>query len=536
MKIDGVKLLIRADATTGIGTGHVMRCIALAETWQNHGGKVVFVSHCESQVLQNRIIDEGFDLIPIKNPHPHPDDLKITLDILQRYPLLAPLNRVPFQGVQSGCSELSAAKQERHAPCSKPHALSPWLILDGYHFTPEYQKAIRDAGIRLLVIDDMNHLPHYHADILLNQNIDAEQLHYSCGPEARLLLGTKYVLLRKEFWPWQEFKREIPEVARKILVTLGGGDPDNVTLRVIEAIKLLNMPELEVKVIVGPLNPHLAILRDSMLSAPCPMRFIQNVCTMPELMAWADVAISAGGSTCWELAFMKVPFITLVLADNQKSLTSALEQAGVCLNLGWHENTSIEDISHTVKRLLFDRKKCKAASERVRNLVDGRGGKRVIGEMAVSSIILRRAQEEDCLSVWKWANDPVTRIASFRSDPIPWETHQTWFLSKLRNSNCIFYIATGFYDEPVGQVRFDIEEDKAVISMSLCPKFRGYGLGHGLIRKACDEVLRERRTETIHALIKMNNPGSIRVFEEAGFRKIQETIHENQMVIVMSYN
>ena len=484
-----------------------MRCLAFAQAWKERGGRVIFLSFCENQTLEKRIIDEGFDLMPIKRPHPHPDDLKIVLDILQRY-----------------------------APCSKPDALSPWLVLDGYHFTPEYQKAIRGAGIHLLVIDDMNHLPHYHADILLNQNIHSEELHYTCEPETTLLLGTRYALLRKEFWPWQEFKGETPEIARKILVTLGGGDPDDVTLRVIEAIKLLNMPELEVKVIVGPLNPHLDILRDSMLSALCSMSVIQNASSMPELMAWADLAVSAGGSTCWELAFLGTPFITLILAENQKPVVSGLKKSGVCLDLGWQENIAIEDISLAVKALLPDQKKRSAASERGKYLVDGRGGKRVIGEMAVSKIVLRRAQEEDCLSVWKWANDPVTRKASFRPDPITWDTHQTWFLSKLRNHNCIFYIAVGFNDEPVGQVRFDIEENKSVISVSLCPEFRGYGLGRRLIRKACDEVLRERDMETIHALIKKNNVGSLRAFEEAGFRKTQETIHKNQTAIAMSYH
>jgi spore coat polysaccharide biosynthesis predicted glycosyltransferase SpsG len=131
-------LFIRADATTEIGTGHIMRCIALAQAWQAHGGEVTFLSHCQSTALRERIIEEGFSFISIDHPHPHPDDLSQTINYVQH------LSPFPF-------------------PLS--HA---WLVLDGYHFTPDYQKAIRDAGIHLLVIDDMNHLPHYHADILLN--------------------------------------------------------------------------------------------------------------------------------------------------------------------------------------------------------------------------------------------------------------------------------------------------------------------------------------------------------------------------------
>jgi len=377
-------LLIRADATTQIGTGHVMRCVALAQAWQNKGGRVVFLSHCDSRALQNRIIDEGFDLIPIKNPHPHPDDLQTTLDVLQRCAPFAPLNRDLFKGFQLG-SDLSDAKQNCSALNDMRYATSLWLTLDGYHFTSEYQKAIRDAGIRLLVIDDMNHLPHYHGNILLNQNINAEHLYYVCRPDTRLLLGTKYALLREEFWPWQGFKREIPEVARKILVTLGGGDPDNVTLKVIEAIKRLNMPDLEVQVIVGPSNPRIDILRDSMLSTPCPMRFIQNASNMPELMAWADVGILAGGSTCWEMAFMGLPCLLITIADNQIGIAEGLDMCGAAVNLGWHENISEEQITQALNEIIQSYPERLHLSKKGRRLVNGNGCKNVINLMLSES-------------------------------------------------------------------------------------------------------------------------------------------------------
>ena len=198
-------LVIRADANSQIGIGHVMRCIALAQTWQDRGGKVTFLSHCDSEALHQRIIDEGFDFIPIEKPCPKPNDLSFTLKMLS-------------------------------AISHKLSAASLWLALDGYHFTPDYQKAIRENGYKLLVIDDMAHLDHYHADILLNQNIYASSLHYSCDRETVKLLGCEYVLLRREFLKYKDWKREIPEKAKKILVTMGGSDPDDVTLKVIRAL------------------------------------------------------------------------------------------------------------------------------------------------------------------------------------------------------------------------------------------------------------------------------------------------------------
>ena len=345
-------LFIRADATTRIGTGHIMRCMALAQMWQERGGQVVFLSRCESQVLQNRIIAEGFQLISIKNPYPDTSDLEQTLRALKLY-----------------------------APCSEPPALSPWLTLDGYHFTQEYQRAIRDSGIRLLVIDDMNHLPYYDTDLLLNQNINAESIHYSCDPDTRLLLGTKYALLRNEFSPWQGFKREIPELARHILVTLGGGDPENVTLRTIESIKLVNMPELNVKVIAGPSNPHLDILKDVMLHAPCSMLLIQNATNMPELMAWADIAIAAGGSTCWELSFMGVPALISILAENQRGIAEGLERSSVACNLGHFSLFSVDSVAKILSDHLSDHYKRLKMSQNAMRIVDGFGREKVFDQI-----------------------------------------------------------------------------------------------------------------------------------------------------------
>src|SRR5207245_1177027 len=104
-----------------------------------------------------------------------------------------------------------------------------WLVLDGYHFDPAYQEGARASGLRLLVIDDVVHQARYSADILLNQNLDAEHLRYRAGANTELLLGPRYALLRQEFLGWQRWDRSISPVARRVLVTVGGGDPDNVT-------------------------------------------------------------------------------------------------------------------------------------------------------------------------------------------------------------------------------------------------------------------------------------------------------------------
>ncbi|MBI5683050.1 MAG: UDP-2,4-diacetamido-2,4,6-trideoxy-beta-L-altropyranose hydrolase [Deltaproteobacteria bacterium] len=339
-------LYIRADADSKIGTGHVMRCIALAQGWQDRGGKVTFLSHCESEELQERITNEGFEFLFLEKMHPHPSDLEQTLENLSSI---------------------------IHHPSS-----NYWLVLDGYHFTSEYQKALRDAGIRCLVIDDMNHLPHYHVDIILDQNIYATDMDYRCDEDTTLLLGTKYVLLRREFLKYRNFNRQIPESATNILVTLGGADPDNVTLKVMYALEQVQVNGLEAVVVVGGSNPHYETLQSAIRNLQPKIRLECNASNMPELMAWADVAVSAGGSTVWELIFMVVPSVVMILADNQKEIAEELEKEDVVVNLGWHEDVTEMDIRDAVQNLLADSDKRRSMGLKGKALVDGRGVERTI--------------------------------------------------------------------------------------------------------------------------------------------------------------
>jgi len=344
------QLYIRADATPKIGIGHIMRCIAFGQAWKDRGGQVTFLSYCEGDDLHRRIIDEDFDFIPIEKPYPDPDELSSTLKVL------------------------SAMSRELSAT-------SPWLVIDGYHFTPDYQKAIKENGCKLLVIDDMAHLDHYYAYILLNQNINAQDYKYSCDENTTQLLGCKYTLLRREFLKYKDWKRDIPEKARKILVTMGGGDPDNVTLKVIKALNSLNDSGIEVKIIAGPANPNINSLEKELHNSPHAFRLLSSASNMPELMAWADIAISAGGSTCWEMAFMGLPSLIITLADNQAGIAEGLAKAGAGIDLGWHEDISIKQCTQALKEILQDKNKRSRLSEQEQKIVNGKSRQKVISAM-----------------------------------------------------------------------------------------------------------------------------------------------------------
>jgi UDP-2,4-diacetamido-2,4,6-trideoxy-beta-L-altropyranose hydrolase len=260
------------------------------------------------------------------------------------------------------------------------------VVLDGYDFDLDYQRSLRADGCRIMVIDDMVRLPHYETDILLNQNLGAEHLDYNLNSDATLLLGPQYALLRREFIVWRSRLHTVPETARKILVTLGGSDPENVTLKVIKALRHLEVSRLQIRVVGGPDNPHLDELRDAAAAFPGRLELLTYVADMAPLMAWADMAVTGAGSTCWELACVGLPAVAIVIAQNQRVVADGLGAAGVILNLGWHEETSTERIASNVESLLYSAFRRLRMSQQGRVLVDGKGADRSAAALSARCI------------------------------------------------------------------------------------------------------------------------------------------------------
>jgi UDP-2,4-diacetamido-2,4,6-trideoxy-beta-L-altropyranose hydrolase len=334
-------LIIRADAHASIGTGHVMRCLALGQAWQEVGGRVRFVMAQEVPALTARLQAEGMEVVSLSASPGSPADAGETLRIM----------------------ELPGGS---------------WLVLDGYHFGADYQRLIKASGGHLLCLDDYGHAGHYCADLVLNQNIHAhEGLYRSREPETRLLLGTRYALLRQEFFKWRGWPRQIPETAKKILVTLGGGDQNHVTLRVIQALSRLDLERLEVAVVAGGANPHLPELQAALGPCPPSVRLMSNVADMSKLMAWADAAITGGGSTCWELAFMGLPALTIILAAQERPVAEGLAAKGAAVNLGWQGDLTEARLAQALAELIASSRIRARQAHRGRALVDGHGGARV---------------------------------------------------------------------------------------------------------------------------------------------------------------
>lgn len=341
-------LVIRADAGAQMGAGHVMRCLALAQAWRARGGSVTLVTANPPPSLAARLTAEGVNVVEMACPIGTPQDAGFTIQ----------------------------TARQRDAR---------WVIVDGYHFDAAYQQNIKRACLSWLWLDDNGDAAHYYADLVLNQNLHADAAGYANRePYTRLLLGPRYTLLRREFLEWRDRARQTPVVARRILVTLGGGDPGNVTGRALDALEMITTDRLEIHVALGAANPHAQAIRAQASGSRHAVRVAENVSEMPAWMAWADLAISGGGSTNWELAYMGLPNLLLALAENQVPLGHELERRGISVNLGWAHTVARAQIAQSVAALRGDPDRRAAMTKRGQALIDGQGAARVIQAMTAA--------------------------------------------------------------------------------------------------------------------------------------------------------
>lgn len=337
-------MLIRADASVGIGTGHVMRCLALAQAWRDRGGSVEFTARALPEALEKRLESEGIRCLRLSEPTGGAGDARHTAEFV----------------AASGAA---------------------WAVVDGYRFGATYRRTLRQSGVRLLFFEDVCG-ERSQADAVLNPGVHTDSgTAPGVDERPRLLLGASYAPLRREFRAFRGWTRPLESPAKRILVTLGGSDPGNATSLVLGAVGRLKAGGLQIRAVVGPANPHRAALEREVRGAPCDIRLEDPSVGMPELMAWADLAITAAGSTCWELAFMGVPMVTVVLAENQRLIDQSLSASGAAVSVGRLEDLEPHVLAGVVEALISSDGDRLRMSRRGRALVDGLGAERVTDEL-----------------------------------------------------------------------------------------------------------------------------------------------------------
>lgn len=276
--------LIRADASPAIGSGHVMRMIALGQMLQDEGCSVHFATIVESQDLVRRITAEGF--------------------------LIHHIN----QNGEWDCSR----DAEQLVKLAKEIGVN-WVILDGYHFITPYQEIVKRHGLKLMCMDDVAQC-HFLADLIVNQNINAAADMYSAERYTQFMVGPRNAMLRREYIQARSrFQRKSTKKIENILVAMGGVDLSNVTRKVCEVLDTFDNHRMNIKAIMGPLNPHYEDILSYSKISKNRIEVLRNVGKeLPELMKWADIGIFAAGSTIFEGLYLGLPLLCCLLATNQK--------------------------------------------------------------------------------------------------------------------------------------------------------------------------------------------------------------------------
>jgi UDP-2,4-diacetamido-2,4,6-trideoxy-beta-L-altropyranose hydrolase len=334
-------ILIRADASVAIGTGHVMRCLALAQAWrQHHAGRAVFAMVKTTPSLIRRLRKERIETIRINGQSGSREDATATLDT---------------------ATEID----------------SDWIVLDGYHFGANYQKLVKESPCKVLFIDDNGHAGKYYADLILNQNLHGRvSLYAKRAPHAALLLGPRYALLRREFLEHRKGGRRIREKGNRILIAMGGSDPRNLTSRILRALQSTSLPPLEIAAAIGGSNPHLAEIENAADRSRHRVSLVKDATDMAGLMMWADFAIAAAGGTSWEFCALALPALLTPVASNQLASARSLKRAGAAL-LFPSVPLNGKKLAGQVLQLVRSASLRRTLSRGARALVDARGAGRV---------------------------------------------------------------------------------------------------------------------------------------------------------------
>jgi UDP-2,4-diacetamido-2,4,6-trideoxy-beta-L-altropyranose hydrolase len=469
-------VLFRADTSHAIGTGHGVRCLALASELGRRGINSLFAS---------RQVGAGENVGPIWNPS--------------------------IEVVGSAAAEIATIRQHAGS-LGRGHKFGA-LILDHYGLGADWLDEARGLTSRRLVIDDLidRRLP---CELLVNSNPGIEAGAYDglLSSSTRLLLGHRFALVRSAFRKARIGGRPTTGPVRSVLVSMGGSDPYDATMLAIRATKAA-LPAAMVEVVLGPLYAGAATEASGIR-----IHRAIDAEAMAELMLGADLAIGAGGTSSWERCALGLPTAVVSLAHNQLGLARHLEAAGVARNLGPVEDIRSDGLASEIRQLASDSAARRSMRDRAWELVDARGVERVAHHL--EGVSVRSATDSDAELLWRWANDPETREASFRSDPIPFRDHVRWLSQRLADPSVLLVVAENSAGA-LGQVRFESRGSDTEVSISIAPDHRGV-VGGLVLASAIRRFRRRSPRDRLFAKVKFDNERSRQLFEGAGFQPRSE--------------
>lgn len=339
-----LSVVFRADASIGIGWGHVMRCVTLAKAIVASGGSCIFLCRDVAGNLVEWIRAQGFEVLVLKSQ-----------------------------------TELTDAAECRDKLVASRRF--DWLVVDSYQLGRVWELSMQGVAQRLMVIDDFSNRSH-EADLLLNQNLDVTRDDYDrlTPAECVTCTGPEYALLRPEFAAGRDALLSHGERQKRLLVSMGGADAGDSTSWVLEALDRLPLPaDWEIAVVMGGTAPALENVKKLCLTMSAKTDVFVDVTDMAYLMAASDLGIGAAGSTSWERCCMGLPSVLVALADNQKPIAEALERRGAAKVVALGDTLCLQA---AVQLLVYDAIVRDTMSSRAAAICDGSGARRLLSRLS----------------------------------------------------------------------------------------------------------------------------------------------------------
>lgn len=477
-------ICIRCDANPTLGVGHLMRCLTLAKSLHKITNNIIFIMKGVDQGWCEHIRKNNFSCVNITSEN---------------------------EGIN-----LIAA-------------LSPFaVIIDHYGLDAQYHRQLRPFTPRLLVIDDLaNRL--LRCDILLDQNFRddaAGDYEAVLNPEAVILSGPKFSLLRDEFSNARKSVSVRTLPIKKIFVFFGGGDHAGMTLKTLKG--LLDMTEaFDVCAVVGHMNPE----KDKVKSVceQAGWSYYEDVSFIASLMSEADLAIGAGGTTILERAALGLPALVVTIADNQLLPTQKAAELGIVCDLGKAQDFSLLKLREAIYALQSE-KKFSEMSQKALDLVPVDGAEKVAKKLALIketsySTYLRDLEEKDAEMVLGWRNSEFVRKNMHNSDVIPYQNHIKW-VSKILSDDVNFdYSIFVYEDEPVGLIgfyKFNEGQTSCEWGFYLGKSDLPAGTGAIMTRLGINHIFQKRpKLVEIYGEALKSNPQSIGLHKKLGFKRVQ---------------
>ncbi|WP_209121730.1 UDP-2,4-diacetamido-2,4,6-trideoxy-beta-L-altropyranose hydrolase [Alkalihalobacillus sp. BA299] len=395
---------------------------------------------------------------------------------------------------------------------------SDYCIVDSYLASKEFYRIISECGRKSLFIDDNGRME-YPDSIVVNPSLSTEAVKYPINDTNCYLLGTKYIILRI---PFIQVKREyIKSHVKEVLITLGGSDIHNLTLKILKQLQK-NNSEVIFNVVIGKAFRNIEEIK-SFSSKNINLYENATAEEMKSIMLKSDFAITAAGQTIYELLATQTPFIPIKVIDNQHHNILTLEELNLIKTaLEYNDNFFIEKLIIEYENMMQFNTRLELV-EKYKGVIDGLGSKRIIdtllsGETMEKEYFLRKVKDEDIFDVFQLSNEDYVRKYSINATKIDWQDHKVWFQNIIKSDKHVFYVVTDYTDEFLGQLRYKIEDKSAIVSISFGKSIAGKGLSKELLIKSIELIHEERKElKNIIAYVSNDNIPSKKLFEKVGF-------------------